>query len=98
MIGGVGDGDEQLVATAPQRQSSVLPNQLLTDQFPGLCVFVDGAQIQECDAELLCRHLGQVPAFQQFVLHQVGNQRNLVALCLGMRLQGAALIEEVGQY
>ncbi|MDT4855081.1 hypothetical protein FQZ97_894210 [compost metagenome] len=76
----------------------MLPNQLLTDQLLGLCVFVDGAQIQECDAELLRCHLRQVPAFQQLVLHQVGDQRNLVALRLGMGLQGAPLIEEIGQH
>ncbi|MCY1307100.1 hypothetical protein D9M70_570020 [compost metagenome] len=76
----------------------MLPNQLLTDQFPGLHISIDSAQIQEGDAELLRCHLGQVPAFQQLVLDQIGDQRNLVALGLGMGLQGASLIKEIGQH
>lgn len=97
MVGRVGDGDEQLVATTPEGQGPVLPNKLLANQFLGLRISIDGAQIQECDAELLRRHLGQVPTLQQLVLHKVSNQWNLVALCLGVGLKCAAFIQQIGE-
>ncbi|MNF96441.1 hypothetical protein D3C84_792320 [compost metagenome] len=76
----------------------MLADQLLADQVLRLGVLVDARQIEKGDSKLLRRHLRQIPALQQLVLHQVSNQRNLVALRLGMGLQGAPLIEEVGQH
>ncbi|MNP28558.1 hypothetical protein D3C76_1215280 [compost metagenome] len=76
----------------------MLADQLLADQVLGLGFLVDAGEVEKGHAKLLRRHLRQVPALQQLVLHQIGNQRDLVALRLGMGLQGATLIEEVGQH
>ncbi|MCY1299250.1 hypothetical protein D9M70_487720 [compost metagenome] len=97
VVGGVGEPDEQLVAAAPERNDAVLAHQFLADQLPGHAFPVEAAQVAEGHAELLGGQLGQRPALHQLVLHQVGHQRQLVALRLQLRLLGAPFIEQLGK-
>ncbi|MNZ62881.1 hypothetical protein D3C78_810150 [compost metagenome] len=76
----------------------MLADQLFADQLTWLALFVDTAEIEKSHAELFRRHLRQITALQQLVLHEVSDQGDLVALRLGVGLQGAPLIEEVGQH
>ncbi|MNZ85255.1 hypothetical protein D3C78_1040360 [compost metagenome] len=71
----------------------MLAHQFLADQLLGHAFPIQAVQVAVGDAELLRRQFGQRPAFHQLVLHQVGHQRQLVALGLLLCLLGAFFIE-----
>ncbi|MNN89957.1 hypothetical protein D3C81_2078410 [compost metagenome] len=73
----------------------MLAYQLLADQFLRDAFPVQAVQVAAGNAELLGRQFGQRPALHQLVLHQVGHQRQFVALRLLLRLLGASFIEEL---
>ncbi|MCY1299258.1 hypothetical protein D9M70_487800 [compost metagenome] len=93
MVGWVGKPDEQLVAAPPEWDHAVLTHQLFADQLLRHVFPVKAIQVAVGNAELFCRQLGQRPTLHQLVLHQVGHQRQLIALCLLLRLLGAFFIE-----
>ncbi|MCY1432883.1 hypothetical protein D9M71_488920 [compost metagenome] len=98
LVGGVGDADEQKVAAAQQRQHAVLADQFLADQLLGLHLLIQRLQLKQRQAELLGSHLGQRPRLDQLVLHQVADQRDLVAQRFGLRLLGGLGIQQFGEH
>ncbi|MNX81644.1 hypothetical protein D3C86_1133390 [compost metagenome] len=97
VIGRVGNPHEQFVASAPEGQRVVLADQFLADQALGLNLRVQGMKVQQGHAEMLRGDLGDLAAFDQFVLNQIADQGDAVALGLLGRLLRAFVSEQLGQ-
>lgn len=82
VIARVGNSHEQLVAASPQGQGVMLAHQFFTDQAFGLSFFVQAIKVEERHAEVLGGDLGDLRALYQFVLHQIADQRQPIALGL----------------
>ena len=95
MVGWVGNGHEQQIATLHQRQRAMLAYQLLADGVFWLLFLVDDAQIQQGHAELLGGQLGNGACLDQLVLYQMTDQRNLVALGICQRLLGHLGVQQL---
>ena len=70
----------------------MLTHQLFRHQILGLAVLIQAAKVEKRHAKLFGRNLGKLSAFNQLVLHQVGNQRGFIALSLALRLLGTLFI------
>ncbi|MNI38130.1 hypothetical protein D3C73_922600 [compost metagenome] len=97
MITRVRDPDEQFVAASPQRQGMVLANQLFADQALGLRFLVELVQVHQRRAEVLRGDFGDLAAPDHFVLHQIADQRDLLALGLQRSLLRAFVGEQFGE-
>ncbi|MDT4858674.1 hypothetical protein FQZ97_931530 [compost metagenome] len=98
MVGRVGYTNKQLVAATIQWQYAVLTYQLLADQVLGLTFFIDGIEVDKGHAKLFGRQFGQRAAFNQLVLNEVGDQRQLIALSLLLGLLGGFFIQQFCQH
>ncbi len=98
VIGGIGDAHVQLVAAPPQRQGVMLAHQFFADQACGLGFFVQAVEVQQGDAEMLRGDLRDLAALDQFVLHQIADQGDAIALSLLIRLLRTLLGEQFGQH
>ncbi|MNZ93256.1 hypothetical protein D3C78_1123150 [compost metagenome] len=93
VVGRVGEANEQLVAATPKRNHPMLAHQLFADQLLRHAFSIQTVQVAIGDTELFRRQFSQRPALHQPVLHEVGHQRQFVALRLLLRLLGAFFIE-----
>ena len=75
----------------------VLTHEFFADQAFGLGFLVEGVEVEQGHAEMFRGDLGDLPAFYQFVLHQIADQGDSVALGLLIRLLRAFVSEQLGQ-
>jgi len=96
MIARVGNPHEQFVAASPEGQGVVLAHQFFADQAFGLGFLVEAVEVEKCHAEMLRGNFRDLPALHQFVLHQVTDQRQAIALRLLPGLLGTLFREQFG--
>ncbi|MNG11341.1 hypothetical protein D3C84_948760 [compost metagenome] len=76
----------------------VLANQFFADQTLGLGFLVQAIEVEQRHAEMLRGYLGDLATFHQFVLHQITDQGDFVALGLLIRLLRALVGEQLGKH
>lgn len=98
VIGRVGNPHEQFIATSPEGQGVMLADQFFADQAFGLGFLVEAVEVQQGHAEMFRGDLRHLPASHQFVLDQITDQGNAIALGLLIRLLRAFVSEQFGQH
>ena len=81
----IADREEQTLAALQDRQNPVLQQQLLVDQLDDLQVEIDGIEVEQRDAELVCRGDRDLPGVPHAIGHEVRHEIAALALDRGQR-------------